>query len=101
MRYSSCAPPMVRKPEADRAVISSPSLLICKSNSAPALAQLEALDLSGRGLRQRGHHLDPSRIFPRSDLLLDVLLQLVMLGCLAVAQHDIGFRLEQPFGIGL
>src|SRR5580765_5786766 len=40
--------------------------------------QLETLDLSGRGLRQGLNHIDPARILPRADLLLDMLLERFM-----------------------
>src|SRR5450631_3201707 len=39
------------------------------------VAQLEPLNLSCRRLRQAVHHIDPARIFPRADLLLDVFLE--------------------------
>src|SRR5579871_3516603 len=39
------------------------------------IPQLEPLDLAGCGLRQGLDGLDPARIFPDADLLLDVLLQ--------------------------
>src|SRR4051812_28327398 len=44
------------------------------------LAQLEALDLAGRSLRQGVNDLDPARIFPRPDLLLDVVLERLVQG---------------------
>src|SRR5579859_2169609 len=65
--------------------------------------QLETLDLAGCGFRQGFDGLDPARIFPDADLLLDVVLQrlvetsLVRLG----AQHHERFRLEQAFAVRL
>src|SRR6185436_9679201 len=48
----------------------------CRCVSPPPLpAQLEALDLARRGLRQLGQELDPARVFVRRKALLDVLLQ--------------------------
>ena len=59
--------------------------------------QLEPLNLPRRRLRQTVHHIDPARIFPRADLLLDVLLQRLMqaVGLAVGAQHDEGLRLQQ------
>src|SRR5258708_39800752 len=89
MRYSSSAAPMVRKPVGARPCITCLLRKLPDHNpgrpgerrddvwirSCPLLRrsfpQLEALDLAGRGLRQHGHHLDPARIFPDPDLLLD------------------------------
>src|SRR3984957_3150995 len=67
------------------------------------IPQLEPLDLAGRGFRQRVDGLDPARIFPDADLLLDVLFQrLVQAICLrAGAQHHERLGLEQAFAICL
>src|SRR5436190_11214354 len=68
-----------------------------------AIPQLEPLNLPRRRLRQTVHHVDPARIFPRADLLLDVLLQRFMqaVGFGVGAQHDEGLWLQEPLGIGL
>ena len=73
-----------------------------RRSRASLVPQLEALDLSGRGFRQAVDDLDPARIFPRADLLLDVLLQRLVqaVGLRARAQHHEGLRLQQPFRIG-
>jgi hypothetical protein len=43
-----------------------------------ALAQAEALDLAGGGLRQLGHELEVARILERRELVLDERLELVL-----------------------
>ena len=67
------------------------------------IPQLEPLNLTRRRLRQTIHHVDPARIFPRADLLLDVLLQrfIQTVGVAIRAQHHEGLRFQQPFGIGV
>src|ERR1700761_3733135 len=100
MRYSRSASLMRRKPEGERVIVTffqlvmaglDPALhhfkkILAKKMDArvkPAhdelvggsIPQLVALDLAGRGLRQRVDGLDPARIFPGPDLRLDVLLQ--------------------------
>ena len=65
--------------------------------------QLEALDLSGRGLRQVVDHVDPPRILPHADLLLDVLLKRFAQG-LSVAfgvflQRDERLRPQQTIAV--
>src|SRR3954463_5571415 len=61
-------------------------------------SELEALDLAGRGLRQVGAELDPSRVLVRSELALHMLLKSFRqrIGArLAGFQHDIGLGLHQ------
>src|SRR5260370_23589920 len=61
------------------------------------LAQLEALDLSGRGFRQVGADLEPAGIFPQTRVLLDVVLQRLekaLVGLVSAFEHDEGLGFE-------
>src|SRR4051812_26390585 len=61
-------------------------------------AQLEPLDLAGRGLRQLGKKFDPARIFVRREALLHMLLKRPLQrlrGTLPWLQYDIGLGLAE------
>src|SRR6267378_2506374 len=64
--------------------------------------QLEPLDFARSGFRQAIDDVDPARIFPRADLLLDVLLQRLMkaVGVRVRSQHHERLGLQQSFRIG-
>src|SRR5690242_7649027 len=69
-----------------------------ESSLFPFRPQLEALDLSGRRLRQVFAEFDPARIFVGRELLLHMLLQRAnerIVRLLRRLEHDEGFRLDQ------
>src|ERR1700730_2889579 len=71
---------------------------------ARKFAQFEALDLAGRGLRQRIDEFDPARIFPRPYRALDVRLEALIerpasaLARVSLENHE-SLRLEQTLGV--
>src|SRR3954451_10746217 len=106
--YSRLSSPMLRKPVGARLVmLCRSSLSVVKPGHDDLLSirpvpQLEPLDLPRRRLGQGIHHVDPARIFPRADLLLDVILEHLLQARRrrAGAQHDEGLGLQQTFRIG-
>ena len=64
------------------------------------LAQLEALDLAGGGLRQVGDELDLARVLVGRQLVLHEGLQLGVGGLRAGLEHDEGLGLGQALGVG-
>ena len=71
-------------------------------HSSALLAQLEALDLSGRGFRQLAADLDPAWLLPRAGGGFDVRLQFLeqsVIGFYTRLQHDERLGLGQTIRI--
>src|ERR1700733_2873492 len=120
MRYSRSLSPIWRKPAGERVVMRIAAFAPRRERAFRQhfdfyraatsrlrrrfiVSQLEPLDLAGRGFRQGVDGLDPARIFPDADLLLDVFFQRLVeaISPGAGAQHDKRLGLEQTFAIGL
>src|SRR5215208_721611 len=68
--------------------------------------QLIALDFAGGGFRKGLAELDPARVLPYPDPLFHMLLQgfgqrVGVLPLRRLLQHDKGFRLDEPLGVGM
>src|SRR4051812_42298623 len=68
-----------------------------------SVPQLEPLNLPRAGFWQAVHDLDPARILPHADLLLDVLLERLaqrfgVFPLRVVLERDVGLRPQQPVG---
>src|SRR6266446_5072644 len=81
-----------------------PAALWAKCLRFGSPAQLEALDLAGRGLGQLRHELEPARVLVRRDLVLHESLQLGLeprRARVPVLEHHERLRLDQLIGVGV